>query len=287
MPDAVAINDRIGKCQKLLDEDPNSQIFAALAEAHRKNGELDKAFKVCKSGLRIHPKYGSAHVVMAKINLDRGHYDWAETEVKTAIKYDGRTRSVELLLSEIHIYRGEFNKAIKILKNLHETDKNNEQIKKLLDIARKIPEEQTILVSSAKEEKKTEDIDISKQSEGNSEDKEEKYNTVDTLKKAVSTTGIDGALFINNEGLVVESEWTLKMDAAVCGAVMSEIGNKLSPELINNSFGNMNSLLIETTDSVFYQIKQSNGLFLFVGGSKTNLGSIRMKIENLLKRYQE
>ena len=84
MINAVEIDERIGKCQKILDVDPNSQIFAALAEAYRKKGELEKAFRVCQNGLRIHPSYGSAHVVMAKINLDRGLYDWAEIEANKA-----------------------------------------------------------------------------------------------------------------------------------------------------------------------------------------------------------
>ena len=64
MVDLVEIEDRISKCNKLLDANPNSQIFAALAEAYRKKGELDQAFRVCQSGLRIHPNYGSAHMVM-------------------------------------------------------------------------------------------------------------------------------------------------------------------------------------------------------------------------------
>jgi len=136
------LDDRIEKCQRILDSDPNSQIFAALAEAHRKKGDLDLAFRVCKNGLKVHDDYGSAHVVMSKINLDRGQYDWAEIEAKRAADLDGRTRSVELLLSEIYIYKGEFSHAIKLLKELLSRDPENPQIQKLLEIAQKIPEEQ-------------------------------------------------------------------------------------------------------------------------------------------------
>ena len=91
MTTTVDIQDRISKCQKILETDPNSQIFAALAEAYRRNGDLDKAFRICQNGLKIHPSYGSAHVVMAKINLDRRLYDWAEIEAKKAAELGVQT----------------------------------------------------------------------------------------------------------------------------------------------------------------------------------------------------
>ncbi|MFQ5499976.1 MAG: tetratricopeptide repeat protein, partial [Candidatus Zixiibacteriota bacterium] len=147
MTDLAQLDERIAKCRKILDLDPNSQIFAALAEAHRKRGDLDDAFRICQNGLRIHPSYGSAHVVMAKVNLDRGLYDWAEVEGEKAAKLDGRTRAIELLLAEIFIYKGEYPKAVALLTKLHDADPDNDQIQKLLDIAQKLPEERTVRMS--------------------------------------------------------------------------------------------------------------------------------------------
>jgi len=136
------IDERIVKCERILESDPNSQIFAALAEAYRRNGNLEKAFSVCQSGLKVHPLYSSAHVVMAKINLDRGLYDWAEIEVRKAAEVGGWTRTIELLMSEIHIYKGDFKAAVKLLTKLHQADPNNTQTTKLLEIARQIPKQQ-------------------------------------------------------------------------------------------------------------------------------------------------
>jgi len=284
----ITIEDRIQKCEKILSQDPNSQIFAALAEAHRRRGELDKAFRICKAGLKSHDSYGSAHVVMAKINLDRGLYDWAESEVLRAAAIDGRTRAIELLLAEINIYKGEFNKATKLLTKLHEADPDNPQIKKLLDLSLEIPKEQTVLSSSSrlKERKQAQEaktiLPEPKQAVS-----AVRLSESDVVSKAVAVSGIDGSIFVNNEGLIVESQWTLRMNQDECAAEMAQIGSVLSQGLVHGSFGKIESILIETPNRVFHKVCIKNGFFLFVANSSTNLGAIRMKIENILKDHNK
>jgi len=287
MISSIEIDERISKCQKILEEDPNSQIFAALAEAYRKKGELDRAFRICQNGLKIHPSYGSAHIVMSKINLDRGLYDWAEAEANKAAKIDGLTRTIELLLSEIFIYKGDFNKAIKLLKKLNMADPNNSQIKKLLEIATMIPEEQKEMMNSSRKVVKTKSSDettILKKPKENVP--QEKLNALEFMEKAIKTPGIDGVLLINHEGFVIESDWSLKLDANTCGAVLGEIGNVLNQELVKSSFGNFQTVLIETMQHIYYLVKVHSGLFLFVANESANLGTLRMKIDNLLGLYQ-
>lgn len=279
MTRTLELDDRIVKCQRILDDDPNSQIFAALAEAYRKKGELDKAFTICKNGLKVHSKYGSAHLVMSKINLDRGLYDWAEIELKEAAKIDGNTRPIEILFTEIFIYKGEFQKAINKLKNLHAADPSNEQVKKLLDIAKKIPEEQTVIMQSKKENSiPDEEIEVVDRVESPCEP----VSPREIIESAVTIPGIDGSLFITFEGLIVDSEWSLQMNSESCAAQLVAIGNLLNNELKPKSFGEVRTILIETDGSTFYQVYMEDGIYVFVAKSTSNLGSIRMKIGKLL-----
>ncbi|MFZ5980552.1 MAG: tetratricopeptide repeat protein [Candidatus Zixiibacteriota bacterium] len=281
------INDRIEKCQKILEMDPNSQIFAALADAFRKRGELDKAFRTCQNGLKIHPSYGAAHVVMAKINMDRGLYDWAEAEIKKAVELDGGSRATDLMLAEIYIYKGEFVDAVKLLKKLHQSDPDNKQIKKLLDIAQKIPEEQKVIMTP-------QPGDVVGAPAGHEDAPpvilearaSVRLTTRDIVRQAVTLPDLHGALFINSEGLVTEQEWMLDIDSNACGAAMADINTTLTKEMVNNSFGNVISVLIENANYIFYVIKIPDGVFLFVGGSKISLGNMRMKLSGLVENYQ-
>ncbi len=286
MTSVIELDERISKCEKILSDDPNSQIFAALAESHRKKGQLEKAFRICQTGLKIHPSYASAHIVMAKINLDRGLYDWAEIEANTAADLGGRTRTVELLLAEIYIYKGDFDQAIRLLRHLYTQDPHNSQIKKLLEIAERLPREQARLAADYGQDTGVSTDETSGEEETPPPPVEPDLDNKALLEKAVEIPGVEGGLFVNFEGLVVDSNWMTAMDATTCGATISEIGNELNEQLLNNSFGRIRAVLIETGNATFYVIRVDRGVFLFVAGADANLGAIRMKVEKLMMSYR-
>ena len=285
------LEDRISKCEKILQTDPNSQIFAALAEAYRKQGDLEKAFRVCQNGLRVHPSYGSAHVVMAKINMDRGLYDWAEAEINKAIETEGTSRAVELLLAEIRIYRGEFNSAVKLLRKLHQTDPGNDQIRKLLDIALRIPQEQAMVTLGKTPTtpiplSETPSARAARSQSPSGSGATQGISAGEVVRMSMQLPDVDGALFFNSEGLVAESEWSVGLDPHTSAATMTEVGKFLDQELVKYSFGKVGALMIETQSPIFYLLRKTGGMFLFVCNSKINLGTLRMRIPALVERFE-
>jgi predicted regulator of Ras-like GTPase activity (Roadblock/LC7/MglB family) len=285
----VEIDSRITKCRKILDTDPNSQIFAALAEAYRKKGDLEKAFRVCQNGLRVHPDYGPAHVVMAKVNLDRGLYDWAEAEVCKARELGGNNRSIELLLAEIFIYKGEYKAAITLLKKLAEADPGNDHVHRLLEIAMKIPREQAeavgypvaeAAVPTQIDEGQTTQVPLG------ADEPPKVMREADLLSEALGVDHVQGALYINFEGLVIESAWQAEAEASVYGAAMAEVSKLLGQELMKASFGGVDSVLIETANLVLYQIHVDDGIYLTVSDPDVNLGTLRMKMAALTERVK-
>ncbi|MBU0985261.1 MAG: tetratricopeptide repeat protein [candidate division Zixibacteria bacterium] len=279
----IDMDDRIEKCKKILNEDPNSQIFAALAEAYRKKGELDKAFRICQNGLKIHPSYGSAHVVMSKINLDRGLYDWAEAEVQKAVEIDGHSRAIDLLMAEISLYKGDYARAVRLLKDLRQHDPNNAHIQKLLDIALKIPEQKISLPGAADEPTVVAATVTESESVPETSGPTE-LGTSDVLRLMMTLPSMKGALFVNPEGLVVEAQWLADMDAGTCAATLAEL-NRLNQDVVRASFGSINAVLIETAGPVFYLVQFDLGMFVFVGETDINLGTLRMKVAGLLENF--
>ncbi len=118
MINVVELDERIEKCLSILHDNPRSRIFAALADAYRRRGEVGRAFSICKNGLRIHPKYGAAHIVMARLYLHQRMIEQARESVNKAIEAEGQSRATDFLLAEIHLETGELQKAREILKRL-------------------------------------------------------------------------------------------------------------------------------------------------------------------------
>lgn len=132
MLSVAQLDERIEKCLAILADNPHSQVFAALADAYRKRGEFGRAFAVCKSGLKHHPDYAPAHIVMAKLFLHQGMYDDAMTSLKQAEQQDGVTRASEHLETEILIGMRKFDEASKLIDRLRVTDRGNPELKELM-----------------------------------------------------------------------------------------------------------------------------------------------------------
>ena len=283
----LEIDNRIAKCQKILELDPNSQIFAALAEAYRKKGELERAFHVCHNGLRLHPKYGAAHLVMAKVNLDRGLYDWAEAELEKARQVEGNSRTIELLLAEIQIYKGEFQSAIKLLRRLAAADPGNDHVRRLLEIAEKIPQEQSPeLRGQVFAPASSDAAPVVREVPSQHAVSPGRLSPTEMLAETLQVVGVIGALQVNCEGLVLESQWRSDIDPTVCGATLAAVSKFLDQELMKIAFGRVDTVLIETSRQMYYLIRIEDSTVLVVSDTSVNLGSLRMKMTNLLQRMQ-
>jgi tetratricopeptide (TPR) repeat protein len=57
------------------ERDPEGRAFVPLADAYRRNRDLDRALQLLAEGLERHPDFASAHVVSAWIHRDRGDPD--------------------------------------------------------------------------------------------------------------------------------------------------------------------------------------------------------------------
>ncbi len=69
-----------------LEKDPQSRIFAQLADAYRKEGLLDEAIRICRDGLAAHPTYVSGRVVLGRALLEQGVLEEAEAEFRRVLE---------------------------------------------------------------------------------------------------------------------------------------------------------------------------------------------------------
>lgn len=71
-----------------LQQDPDSLLFARLADSMLAHGQVDEAIRICEEGIRKHPYYVTGHMVLGKCYLKKKLFDLAEKEFKRVILFD-------------------------------------------------------------------------------------------------------------------------------------------------------------------------------------------------------
>jgi predicted regulator of Ras-like GTPase activity (Roadblock/LC7/MglB family) len=284
MLNQIALDDRIGKCQKILVENPQSQIFAALADAMRKKGELDQAFRACRTGLRLHPGYGAGHLVMAKVHFDRKMYDWAESELSKAIELDGRTRGTEVLQAEINIKQKNFKEAGILVNELISADPGNQLYHEMLD---------EIEVGKAEERRKQ--IELNKKYAVQAEDvaKEtfvakspeniEPLSRDEVLQKISLFPGVNASFFTNENGLMTNACVPEYFDQESYAALSAEIYRFANENVSKIDFGQVKHLFIEMSGENIWLVHNQDQILVMVLAASSNLGSLKLKLSNILK----
>ncbi|MGE9743916.1 tetratricopeptide repeat protein [Bdellovibrio bacteriovorus] len=106
----------IEKYQSLLEKDPNSQVFAPLAEAYREMGMLQEARKTVTAGVQRHPQFVGGLVTYAKILRDLGELSKALETLKKATSLSSENILAHQLMAEVHLAQKNPKDALKSFK---------------------------------------------------------------------------------------------------------------------------------------------------------------------------
>jgi tetratricopeptide (TPR) repeat protein len=82
----VASNARLDELKKRIEREPESRLFAQLAEELRRAGELPEAIAVARKGLEKHASYVSARITLGRALLDSGDLNGAVSEFGEVVR---------------------------------------------------------------------------------------------------------------------------------------------------------------------------------------------------------
>lgn len=80
------MSDEIRRLSDELAHDPASLVFLQLAEALRRQGQLEHALRIAVRGVERHPGNADAHDLLARIATDRGEPDRASSAWETVLQ---------------------------------------------------------------------------------------------------------------------------------------------------------------------------------------------------------
>jgi tetratricopeptide (TPR) repeat protein len=291
--------DRIAKCRQILESNPDSQIFAALAEAYRKLGDLKNALDACNDGLARHPDYGSAYLVLAKIARDQKRLDDAERAVLRAIELEGATRSAELLLSDIYIQTGKFRAAEEVLNRLAAADPSNQAVQKLGEIARNASRASAVagLASGATRPDRPEAPPGARTTPATRVQGAAPASTASQALPASDDQAGDpweplfaalgnyphllGKLAIAYDGMLLATDIEIRSDAEAAAAMTAQIWNAVNDEWSQSTFGPIEQLLVEADKTTWWFWPFHDFLLVLWCEPSLNMGPLRLRIAHV------
>jgi tetratricopeptide (TPR) repeat protein len=131
MTDDISAEIRYLKAK--YDQAPQSRLFAPLADAYRKNGQVDRAIELCEAGLTRFPDYASAHVILGKCFYDKGATERSRAEFERVIELDGENMVALKFMGDILLAEGKRDEAVSYLRRLISIDPTNEEVAAMLD----------------------------------------------------------------------------------------------------------------------------------------------------------
>ncbi len=106
------------KYQSEYEKNPNSRVFAPLADLYRKVGMTDRAMEILANGIRNHPTYVLGHVGMANCYFDIQQFSLAYTTLKPFIEVDRDNIKLQRLYAETCLRLDKKEEALNTFKYL-------------------------------------------------------------------------------------------------------------------------------------------------------------------------
>jgi predicted regulator of Ras-like GTPase activity (Roadblock/LC7/MglB family) len=285
MIEAASLTERIEQCERILRENSKSQVFAALADAHRLNGDLDQAFRVCRQGIRVHPDYGAGHLVMAKISLGRKMFDWAEQELNRAVELDGETRATEQLRVEILIAKGNIADAEIAVKKLRASHANPLLVQDL----------QQRLERQKKDHKRrqTEGPPGMRRSGSSAAESIEvvkprnPLTLSQVLDQMMKLSFVESIVCAHTDGTVVDHRGDPNEEIQAIAAFGLEMCRHADSDSAVEQFGEVSQIAVETEERTIVIMRFSRYNLVLYCKKGVNVGAMRLKLDEIKENLQD
>jgi tetratricopeptide (TPR) repeat protein len=122
------VTDDIRALTARMADEPGSLAFLELAEALRRRGQLDAAYKVARGGVSRYPGLADAHDLIARVLSDQGDLAGAFDAWSSALQLDPMRTSALKGIAFLYFRAGDRNAALTHLERALEVDQDDPTI---------------------------------------------------------------------------------------------------------------------------------------------------------------
>lgn len=175
------LTEQIQYLEKKLQDNPESILFARLADSYLKAERIDDALRVCEEGVRKHPHYVTGHLILGKCYLAKRLYDQAEREFKRVLLFDPKHLSAHKHIGDLMKKIGWENTYEMSYRRIAKIDPLNEDVRAVLreiEREKKKPEEHIPSEQRMKEISRPEKPQVKEEVEQKPTEEEKKFSYI-------------------------------------------------------------------------------------------------------------
>ncbi len=129
----MAEEDTMKFLEERLKGNPQSLLFARLADIYIRKGRIDDAINLCLQGIQYHPYYITGNFMLGKAYDAKGDTEKAEAEYKKVLSHDKQYMSAHKALGDMMLAMGWEDKAALHYKEILRIDPLEEEVRELLN----------------------------------------------------------------------------------------------------------------------------------------------------------
>ncbi len=130
-----------------LQQNPDSLIFARVAEGLLNRGQVEEAIRICEEGIRKHPYYITGHMVLGKCYLQKKLFDLAEKEFKRVLLFDPKYIAAHKFYGDLMREVGWENTCEMSYRKILQIDPLDRTAKEMLETLEKVKPRETEVVT--------------------------------------------------------------------------------------------------------------------------------------------
>lgn len=123
---------KIRRFEERWADEPDSLVFARLADLHRRAGSPERSLRILERGLDRHPEHVTGHLVRGRVYRDLGRRQRAAEAFRRALDFDEENLVALRALGELARERGAREEAVRRFRRVIELDPEDEDARREL-----------------------------------------------------------------------------------------------------------------------------------------------------------